>query len=189
MTDRPAGAGPAALRSLARHPAYAAPLIVVLSLILIWALTGGGYFWPEWPWLVLAWAFGLRAALIWARRRPTRGERILAGQAAISFVLAMGWVVIWLLTGAQGFWPGYPIVVLAAALALHWLIQARREESLEARVEELTRTRSGALDAQSAQLRQIERDLHDGAQARLVALSMQLGRAEERLADQPETAA
>ncbi len=41
---------------------------------------------------------------------------------------------------------------------------------------------------QAAELRRIERDLHDGAQARLVALSMQLGRAEERLGDQPEVA-
>ncbi len=41
---------------------------------------------------------------------------------------------------------------------------------------------------QAAELRRIERDLHDGAQARLVALSMQLGRAEERLEDQPEVA-
>ena len=46
----------------------------------------------------------------------------------------------------------------------------------------------GALDVQAAELRRIERDLHDGAQSRLVALSMQLGRAEERLADQPEVA-
>ena len=45
------------------------------------------------------------------------------------------------------------------------------------------------LDVQASELRRIERDLHDGAQARLVALSMQLGRAEERLADRPETAA
>ena len=52
----------------------------------------------------------------------------------------------------------------------------------------LTRTRRGALDAQAAELRRIERDLHDGAQARLVALSMQLGRAEDRLDDHPEAA-
>jgi signal transduction histidine kinase len=42
---------------------------------------------------------------------------------------------------------------------------------------------------QSAELRRIERDLHDGAQARLVALSMQLGRAEVRVEDDPEVAA
>ena len=63
-----------------------------------------------------------------------------------------------------------------------------RKELVE-RVDVLTRTRQGALDVQAAELRRIERDLHDGAQARLVALSMRLGRAEERLADQPEIAA
>jgi signal transduction histidine kinase len=42
---------------------------------------------------------------------------------------------------------------------------------------------------QAAELRRIERDLHDGAQARLVALSMQLGIAEDKLSDQPEVAA
>src|SRR5206468_5317953 len=45
-----------------------------------------------------------------------------------------------------------------------------------------------ALDVQAAELRRIERDLHDGAQARLVALSMQLGRAEARLGGEPEVA-
>jgi signal transduction histidine kinase len=59
---------------------------------------------------------------------------------------------------------------------------------LEERVDVLTRTRRGALDVQSAELRRIERDLHDGAQARLVALSMQLGRAEMRVEDDPEVA-
>ena len=50
----------------------------------------------------------------------------------------------------------------------------------------LTRTRRQAVDAQAAELRRIERDLHDGAQARLVALTLQLGRAELRVHDQPE---
>ena len=63
-----------------------------------------------------------------------------------------------------------------------------REAQLEERVDELTRTRRGALDVQAAELRRIERDLHDGAQARLVALSMRLGRAEEKLEGQPEVA-
>ena len=63
-----------------------------------------------------------------------------------------------------------------------------RERELTERVDELTRTRRGALDVQAAELRRIERDLHDGAQARLVALSMQLGRAEERLEHDPEAA-
>ena len=63
-----------------------------------------------------------------------------------------------------------------------------RERELAERVDVLTRTRRGAVDVQAAELRRIERDLHDGAQARLVALSMHLGRAEARLDDQPELA-
>jgi signal transduction histidine kinase len=49
------------------------------------------------------------------------------------------------------------------------------------RIRELEQTRSHAINEAAATLRQIERDLHDGAQARLVALGMQLGRAERQL--------
>jgi signal transduction histidine kinase len=60
---------------------------------------------------------------------------------------------------------------------------------LEERVEELERTRSGAIVAQQDELERIERDLHDGAQARLVALAMDLGLAREKLEADPEAAA
>ena len=53
------------------------------------------------------------------------------------------------------------------------------EESL--RIRELEQTRSNAINEAAATLRRIERDLHDGAQARLVALGMRLGRAERQL--------
>ncbi|HEX4787047.1 MAG TPA: sensor domain-containing protein [Actinospica sp.] len=52
------------------------------------------------------------------------------------------------------------------------------EESL--RISELEQTRSNAINEAAATLRKIERDLHDGAQARLVALGMRLGRAERQ---------
>ena len=45
------------------------------------------------------------------------------------------------------------------------------------------------MDVQEAELRRIERDLHDGAQARLVALGMSLGMAEQKLTTDPEAAA
>ena len=64
-----------------------------------------------------------------------------------------------------------------------------REKVLSQRLDQLSRTRSGVLDVQATELRRIERDLHDGAQVRLVALSMKLGRAEDRYRDDPETAA
>ena len=61
--------------------------------------------------------------------------------------------------------------------------------SLAARVEQLKRTRAAAFDTAAADLERIERDLHDGAQARLVALAMDLGMAEERFDRDPETPA
>jgi hypothetical protein len=59
---------------------------------------------------------------------------------------------------------------------------------LAARVGDLARTRSRMVVAADAERRRIERDLHDGAQARLVSLAMELGRAKARFADDPEAA-
>jgi signal transduction histidine kinase len=59
---------------------------------------------------------------------------------------------------------------------------------LALRVQHLTETRSEAVDASAAELRRIERDLHDGAQARLVAMGMTLGAIEHLLDRDPEKA-
>jgi signal transduction histidine kinase len=58
--------------------------------------------------------------------------------------------------------------------------------SLISRVSQLTVSRAAAADAQTGQLRRIERDLHDGAQARLVALAVDLGIALEKLGTEPK---
>ncbi|CAM5451821.1 sensor histidine kinase [Streptomyces atroolivaceus] len=60
---------------------------------------------------------------------------------------------------------------------------------LATRVSELESDRGVVVDTAAADLRRIERDLHDGAQARLVALAMDLGLAKEKLTDDPEAAA
>ncbi|WP_328887606.1 sensor histidine kinase [Streptomyces sp. NBC_00316] len=60
---------------------------------------------------------------------------------------------------------------------------------LASRVVELESDRGVVVDTAAADLRRIERDLHDGAQARLVALAMDLGLAKEKLAEDPEAAA
>jgi signal transduction histidine kinase len=52
---------------------------------------------------------------------------------------------------------------------------------LEHRVRELEQTRAHAVDDSAARLRRIERDLHDGAQAQMVAVAMKLGLAREKL--------
>jgi signal transduction histidine kinase len=63
-----------------------------------------------------------------------------------------------------------------------------RAAELRLRVAYLTTTRAEAIDAQAAELRRIERDLHDGAQARMVSVGMTIGLA-ERLVRRDPTAA
>jgi signal transduction histidine kinase len=72
--------------------------------------------------------------------------------------------------------------------ALARLLLGSDAEELEERVGVLTETRAGAVDAAAAELERIERDLHDGAQARLVALALDLGMAEERFERDPDGA-
>ncbi len=64
----------------------------------------------------------------------------------------------------------------------------RRAAALRQRVDRLDRTRSDATSTAVAELRRIERDLHDGAQARLVAVGMSLRAAEQLMASSPEAA-
>jgi signal transduction histidine kinase len=63
-----------------------------------------------------------------------------------------------------------------------------RVTALEHRVETLTESRAGVVDAADAERRRIERDLHDGAQQRLVSLAMHLGLARAGLTNLPENA-
>jgi signal transduction histidine kinase len=59
---------------------------------------------------------------------------------------------------------------------------------VEARMKHLTQTRADAVDTQAAELRRIERDLHDGAQARLVAMGMHLNAASQLMEQDPAAA-
>ena len=61
-------------------------------------------------------------------------------------------------------------------------------EALRRDVARLRGSRSAALELEASELRRIERDLHDGAQQRLVALAIDLGRAEERIDTDPAAA-
>ena len=66
------------------------------------------------------------------------------------------------------------------------LLGPGRRESLAQRVESLARSRADVVAAADAERRRIERDLHDGAQQRLVSLAMNLGMARERFEAEPE---
>ncbi|MBM7167892.1 sensor histidine kinase [Streptomyces sp. G44] len=81
----------------------------------------------------------------------------------------------------------YPLGAYAAArAAFARLLLAPRESELAASLAEVTRSRARLVDAFEAERRRIERDLHDGAQQRLVALTMRLGLA--RLDTEPGSA-
>ncbi|APU16311.1 MULTISPECIES: sensor histidine kinase [Actinoalloteichus] len=65
-------------------------------------------------------------------------------------------------------------ITIGQIAAARTLLDAEHRRRFTSRIEELTAGRARLLAAQAAELRRIERDLHDGAQARLVALTMQL---------------
>jgi len=79
--------------------------------------------------------------------------------------------------------------VLAAPWVVHMLAALDRRRiarllgpsRLAERIRLLEQRRGQAVDASGSQLRRLERDLHDGAQARIVALAMELGQAREEL--------
>ena len=176
-------------RSLVRRLAFLSAVLLAA----IWALGGQGYFWPAWAWLGLGVLVLIDFGASWAWRREAGAIRRVAcvwsvvGVAAV--ILVFTWLLTWLLAGARSFWPAWALLGLATSgsayslIALHdRVLVARGRRALRARIDMLTRTRRQAVDAQAAELRRIERDLHDGAQARLVALTLQLGRAEVRVA-------
>ena len=78
-------------------------------------------------------------------------------------------------------------VMVRVYLTIGAFVLARdREAVLTQRISELSTSRAETVDAQAAEIRRIERDLHDGAQARLVAMSMNLGLAEKLMQTDPE---
>ena len=164
-------------RRTARASAWAL-LLVDLFVLVVWAASGAGSFWPVWVWLPT----GLAIASGWWTRSARSRQARQAGEAVLISLFLIG---IWAAAGRGSFWPVWPIAVLALVFGFEAI---GRRTKTEARVEELTQSRAGAVEAAETQLRRIERDLHDGAQARLVALGMNIGLAEQQLGKDPEKA-
>ena len=113
---------------------------------------------------------------ILVRRAAYRHPRAYGGAC-----LAAGlWVfVLGVILCSYGFWWGALLIAVGALeiwVAYHLLLAP-----LPRRVRELEQTRARAVDDSAARLRQIERDLHDGAQAQMVAVTMKLGLAMKKL--------
>jgi signal transduction histidine kinase len=86
------------------------------------------------------------------------------------------------------FWFTARPLMLTYARLTRRLLAPGEKARLANRITQLTESRADTVDTQAAELRRIERDLHDGAQARLVALGMNLGMAEALLASNPDAA-
>ena len=100
----------------------------------------------------------------------------------------------WLLVLLDGpllvaWWCATPGIVRGRAVAERNILGHGRVEQLEQRVAEVTESRAETLDHNAAEVRRIERDLHDGAQARIAAVGMNVGLAEKLLHTDPAAAA
>jgi len=81
-----------------------------------------------------------------------------------------------------------PALLRAYGLVARSILAPDGEAELASRVRQLTQSRTEALDTGAAEIRRIERDLHDGAQARLVAMGMTLDAAGQVIDTNPEAA-
>jgi signal transduction histidine kinase len=81
-----------------------------------------------------------------------------------------------------------PLLLRGYGLLTLMLLAPAGQAELALRVRQLTQTRTEALDTGAAEIRRIERDLHDGAQARLVAMGMTLDAAGQIIDSNPDAA-
>jgi signal transduction histidine kinase len=103
---------------------------------------------------------------------------------------SFGEAIIVMLIGAALFW-AWPLLVTGITrlhVAFAQVLLGPSTTELAERVDVLTKSRSGVMEAMLLERRRIERDLHDGAQQRLVALAMDLGMAKEKMKTDPEMA-
>jgi hypothetical protein len=100
--------------SLRRNVAVA--LAAGSGLTLIWALTGGGTFWPVWAWIGLGGALAADAGLRLALRTPPGRTRWIAIGTVACAVLAGVEIAVWAFAGGGYFWPMWALLMLAAAL-------------------------------------------------------------------------
>ena len=175
----------ASQRGLAIH---AGAFVAVNALLLaVWAVTPHSAFWPVWTFLSTGLVLALHAwvVLVVPRYdgRLSRGVIVHEGIALSILVFLVG---TWAASGFGTFWPIWVLVAFASTLAGHLALEYASRRTR--RITQLEQTRAGFVDQQETELRRIERDLHDGAQATLVALGMSIGMAEQKLASDPAAA-
>ncbi|MFD6277265.1 sensor histidine kinase [Streptomyces sp. NPDC060209] len=144
--------------------------------VAFWTYGWATFTYPLWRWVFPAYA-GVDGIQLYGDRThqvylDSPFEMAVTSAVGLALVLVTPWII-------RG------LVSVDRAMVLGLLGPSR----LATRVSELESDRGVVVDTAAADLRRIERDLHDGAQARLVALAMDLGLAKEKLTDDPEAAA
>lgn len=145
--------------------------------LLVSPLAGGGG-----VLVVLVWAGGAAAASVYGWSPLVPAQHDTGWIASYDLLTVLGGL---LLLAAP--WLAVALARLDAFAAAA-LLGPNRAEELARRVEDLAESRAGVLDAADLERRRIERDLHDGAQQRLVALAMNLGIARATLTGLPPEA-
>jgi signal transduction histidine kinase len=134
------------------------------------------------------WGVGLALIALPAYNGALPGGSAHLGSFALN---NLAWVALGVATGVALVLAAPTLTrVLAAedAAVARWLLGPGRRARLTARIGELETTRAGVVDAAETERRRLERDLHDGAQQRLVSLAMELGRARAKFASDPQAA-
>jgi signal transduction histidine kinase len=137
-----------------------------------------------------AWMAGVLYTLVYVYAgNRSQGSLLQRGQSSPPHVLRFVQVPtdVYLTVGGIALLLAAPWLTTAVgaldARAARALLGPSRAEELQLRVEQLTQTRAGAVDAADAERRRLERDLHDGTQQRLVSLAIRLGMARATPAD------
>ncbi|MBF9070071.1 sensor domain-containing protein [Streptacidiphilus sp. NEAU-YB345] len=141
--------------------------------------------WRDLAWVVLSAALVLAGGVVLVAAPLLLNHLGPNGRFTDKPVLLFG-VELWL-SPLLVLW-GAPVLLRLHDNAARALLGPSRQRELVQRVDHLSRTRADTIDHGATELRRIERDLHDGAQARLVALGMALNAAEQLFDTDPEAA-
>ncbi|TYK46260.1 sensor histidine kinase [Actinomadura decatromicini] len=134
--------------------------------------------------VIAAWAGGLVLAVsgLYAWALPPGGPDLAEHPPRVVLLTVIGVLLL-----AMAPWVA-AAVRRVDARAVASLLGPDRAKELQRRVDDLAEKRASVVDAADIERRRIERDLHDGAQQRLVALALNLGLARETLAGVPDDA-
>lgn len=143
-------------------------------------LRAGGWLTDPAVWRDAAWALLTGCAVLFSAAAVLLTPIALEvfGRGGRLFPLGIAYGMVMSIAPFAALWAAPPVLRLYERGA-RALLGPTREAELALRVSHLARTRADTIDAGAAELRRIERDLHDGAQARLVALGMLLTVAEQ----------